>query len=56
MYVFQIYLTISRGENDQLYFETIVTTDGIFTTSSVRVEHTITVPPGNYKELVFLKP
>ena len=50
-YIHQLYKTISRGEIDQLYFETIVTTNVRFTTSSVRVEHTITIPPGNYTEL-----
>ena len=43
MYVSLIYLTISKDEKDKLQFEII--------TSSVRVEHAITIPPGNYTEL-----
>ena len=48
-----LFKTISRNENDKLYVETIVPIGGIFSTSSVRVEHTITIPPGNYTELAF---
>ena len=48
-----LFKTIARDENDKLYFEIIVQTNGIFTTSSVRVEHSITIPPGNYTELAF---
>ena len=48
-----LFKTIARNENDKLYVETIVPMDGIFTTSSVRIEHTITIPPGNYTELAF---
>ena len=48
-----LFKTISKDENDTLYFETIVPISGIFTTSSVRVEHSLTIPPGNYTELAF---
>ena len=48
-----LFKTISKDENDKFYFETIARINGIFTTSSVRVEHTITMPPGNYTELGF---
>ena len=40
-------------KDDKLYVETILPTGGIFTTSSVRVEHTITIPPANYTDLGF---
>ena len=54
MYVFQIFKKpFPAGHNDKLYFETVVPNNGRFTTSSVRVEHTITIPPGNYTELGF---
>ena len=43
-----LFKTIATGENDKLYVEVIVENGGIFTTSNVRVEHTITIPPGNY--------
>ena len=39
-----LFKTIAKDENDKLYVEVIVETSGIFTTSSVRVEHTITIP------------
>ena len=49
-----LFKTISRNENDNFYVETIIQTAGIFTTSSVRVEHTITIPPGKlYRVGVF---
>ena len=48
-----MFKTTSKDENDTLYFETIVPISGIFTTSSVRVEHSLTIPPGNYTELAF---
>ena len=48
-----LFKTIATGENDKLYVEVIVENGGIFTTSNVRVEHTITIPPGNYTELAF---
>ena len=48
-----LFKTIATGENDKLYVEVIVENGGIFTTSNVRVEHTITIPSGNYTELAF---
>ena len=48
-----LFKTIAKNENDKLYVETIVPIGGIFTTSSVRIEHTITIPPGNYTEVAF---
>ena len=48
-----LFKTIAQNENDKLYVEIIAEDQGIFTTSSVRIEHTITIPPGNYTELAF---
>ena len=48
-----LFKTVAKNENDKLDVEIIVETGGIFTTSSVRVEHTITIPSGNYTELAF---
>ena len=48
-----LFKTISRDENDDLYFEYTASFNGIFDIQTVRIVGSITMPPGNYTELAF---
>ena len=48
-----LFKTISRDENDDLYFEYTTSFNGIFDIQTVRIVGSITMPPGNYTELAF---
>jgi len=48
-----LFKTISRDENDDLYFQYTASFDGIFTTETVSIHGSITMPPGNYTEISF---
>ena len=45
--------TISKDEDDDLYFEYTNSYNGIFVIQTLRVYGSITMPPGNYTELGF---
>ena len=48
-----LFKTISRGENDTLFFEYTAEWSGIFSSTTFHIYNNITIPPGNYTELGF---
>ena len=49
----KLFKTISRDENDDLYFEYTTSSNGVFDIATVRIVGSITLPPGNYTEIGF---